>query len=121
MYGEPSELTFGILVPVIHSYSFIRLCDFIVVTMLHDLSVRSASSILTVLQDQVSESVDMFDLVQPIPDDIEEQEKALQVSRTIQAYLLSCDSESLFLYSKSFCLYLCIVFLLHVPGTLTSL
>lgn len=60
--------------------SFIRLCDFIVVTMLHELTVCSASSILTVLQEQVSETVDIVDLVQQIPDDIEEQEKALQVS-----------------------------------------
>ena len=42
---------------------FIRLCDFIVVNMLHQFSVKSYSVLLENLQDQVTKSVEIVDLV----------------------------------------------------------
>ena len=59
------------------AHSFIRLCDYLVVTMLHNLTVKSVTHILTVLHDQLSKPVEIHDLVQPIPEDVEEQEKIL--------------------------------------------
>lgn len=59
--------------------SFIRLCDYLVITMLHDLSVSSAKSILETLEQQTAKSISIGELVQPIPDTIEEQEQLLQV------------------------------------------
>ena len=59
--------------------SFIRLCDYLVVTMLHNLTVTSATAVLEVLREQTAEDISVSDLVTDIPDDIEEQEKMLQV------------------------------------------
>lgn len=59
--------------------SFIRLCDYLVVTMLHNLTVASASAVLEVLQQQTAKEATITDLVKDIPDDIEEQERMLQV------------------------------------------
>ena len=53
--------------------SFIRLCNYLMVTMLHHLTVKSVSSILSILHDQLAKPVEIADLVQPIPDDIDEQ------------------------------------------------
>ena len=61
------------------SDSFIRLCDYLVVTMLHNLTVTSAGEVLKVLHEQTAEDISISDLVTDIPDDIEEQEKMLQV------------------------------------------
>lgn len=61
--------------------SFIRLCDYLVVTMLHRMAVVSAKTILHTLQSQTSKVVEIKDLVQPIPESIEEQEKLLQVKK----------------------------------------
>ena len=47
--------------------------------MLHNLTVKSTSYILNTLVQQTGKVVEMKDLVQDIPDDIEEQEKILQV------------------------------------------
>ena len=41
--------------------------------MLHDLTVKSAASILCALQDKLAKPVGIKDLVQPLPDDIMEQ------------------------------------------------
>lgn len=46
--------------------------------MRHDLSVRSAQHVLQALQEGLNKTVGIKDLVQPIPDSIEEQEKVLQ-------------------------------------------
>ena len=59
--------------------SFIRLCDYLVVTMLHNLTVTSAAAVLKILHEQTAEDISVCDLVRDIPDDIEEQEKMLQV------------------------------------------
>ena len=59
--------------------SFIRLCDYLVVTMLHRLSIYSVETVLKTFQRRISNSVQIKDLVQPIPESIEEQEKILQV------------------------------------------
>ena len=59
--------------------SFIRLCDYLVVTMLHNLAVTSASTVLKVLREQTEKDLIVSDLVTEIPDDIEEQERMLQV------------------------------------------
>ena len=59
--------------------SFIRLCDYLVVTMLHDLAVKSTSHILDILKIQTARDAEIADLVRELPDDIEEQEKMLQV------------------------------------------
>ena len=60
-------------------YSFVRLCDYLVVTMLHKLAVMSASAVLDVLQEQTAGDIPISNLVKEIPDDIEEQERMLQV------------------------------------------
>ena len=60
-------------------HSFIRLCDYLVVTMLHDLTVKSTTHILSVLEAQTTKDAQITDLVQELPDSIEEQEKMLQV------------------------------------------
>lgn len=60
-------------------HSFIRLCDYLVVTMLHNLVVASASAVLDVLKEQTKKDVTIDNLVDVIPDDIEEQESILQV------------------------------------------
>lgn len=61
------------------NHSFIRLCDYLVVTMLHNLVVASASTVLEVLQEQTLKDITVDNLVDGIPDDIEEQERILQV------------------------------------------
>lgn len=48
--------------------------------MLHRMSVYSAEMILFTLEDQTDKIIHIKDLVQPIPDSTEEQEKILQVS-----------------------------------------
>ena len=62
-----------------HDYSFLRLCDYLVVTMLHDLTVKSTTHILSVLKAQTAKDAQIVDLVRELPDSIEEQEKMLQV------------------------------------------
>lgn len=57
--------------------SFIRLCDYLVVTMLHNLTFKSVSHILTTLHEQLSKPVEIHNLAEPIPEDVEEQEKML--------------------------------------------
>lgn len=61
-------------------YSFVRLCDYLVITMLHRMSVFSAEVILLILEDQTSQIIHVEDIVQPIPESTEEQEKLLRVS-----------------------------------------
>ena len=63
--------------------SFIRLCDYLVVTMLHNLVVASASAVLKVLQDQTKRDTAVDNLIDSIPEDIEEQERILQVLKTV--------------------------------------
>lgn len=60
-------------------YSFIRLCDYLVVTMLHGLAVHSCAGLLSVLQSQLKKAVEVKDIVKTIPEDVEELEKILQV------------------------------------------
>ena len=60
--------------------SFIRLCDYLVITMLHRMSVHSAEKILFTLEDQTTQIIQVQDLIKSIPESIEEQEKLLQVS-----------------------------------------
>ena len=55
--------------------SFIRLCDYLVVTMLHNLTFKSA--ILNTLHEQLSKPVEIHNLAESIPEDVEEQEKML--------------------------------------------
>lgn len=59
--------------------SFIRLCDYLVVSMLHKMTVFSAWDIFHTLQGQTEKLVHVEDLIQRIPDSIEEQEQLLQV------------------------------------------
>ncbi len=47
--------------------------------MLHDLAVKSTTYILDVLKSQTAKNAEITTLVQELPDDIEEQEKMLQV------------------------------------------
>ena len=47
--------------------------------MLHNLAVTSASTVLKVLREQTEKDLIVSDLVTEIPDDIEEQERMLQV------------------------------------------
>lgn len=68
-----------VIVSLLVSNSFIRLCDYLVVTMLHNLAVTSASAVLDVLKEQTAKGITVSDLVKDIPDDIEEQEAMLQV------------------------------------------
>ena len=70
--------------------SFIRLCDYLVVTMLHNLAVTSASTVLDVLCEQTAKNITVSDLVTEIPDDIEEQEKMLQVCH-LHIHVLTYD------------------------------
>ena len=68
-----------VIVSLLVSNSFIRLCDYLVVTMLHNLAVTSASAVLDVLKEQTAKGITVSDLIKDIPDDIEEQEAMLQV------------------------------------------
>ena len=47
--------------------------------MLHNLVVASASAVLEVLQEQTEKDIAVDNLVDGIPEDIEEQERILQV------------------------------------------
>ena len=47
--------------------------------MLHGLTVQSCTSLLRVLHTQLEKPVEVTDIVKPIPEDVEEQEKILQV------------------------------------------
>ncbi len=47
--------------------------------MLHDLAVKSTSHLLDILRLQTAKDAEITTLVQELPDDIEEQEKMLQV------------------------------------------
>ena len=47
--------------------------------MLHNLVVASASAVLGVLQEQTKKDIAVDNLVDGIPEDIEEQERILQV------------------------------------------
>lgn len=53
---------------------FIRLCDFIVVDMLHKFSTKSYSVLLEYLQDQATKTVEIVDLVTPPKGNGEEEE-----------------------------------------------
>ena len=59
--------------------SFIRLCDYLVVTMLHGLTRHSCSRLLNLLRLQLEKAVEVTDIVKDIPEDVEELEKTLQV------------------------------------------
>lgn len=61
-------------------HSFIRLCDYLVVTMLHKMSVFSAETILHTLEMQTDQTISVADFIKCIPESIEEQEVLLQVS-----------------------------------------
>ena len=74
-----SEFNATFIVLLLVSFSFIRLCDYLVVTMLHNLAVTSASAVFNVLQEQTAMDITVSTLVKEIPDDIEEQERMLQV------------------------------------------
>ena len=50
--------------------------------MLHNLAMTSASAVLDVLQEQTAGDISISNLVKEIPDDIEEQERMLQVCGT---------------------------------------
>ena len=63
--------------------------------MLHNLVVASASAVLGVLQEQIKKDIAVNDLVNGIPDDIEEQERILQVLYTL--YIIK------FVYRLSLC------------------
>ena len=45
---------------------FVRLCDYVVVQMLHDFMVMSTSRLLAVLQEQTQKEVEIVDLVTPL-------------------------------------------------------
>ena len=47
--------------------------------MLHSLSVNSAKEVLKIFQQQTLKTIEITDLVEPIPDTIEELEQMLQV------------------------------------------
>ena len=47
--------------------------------MLHSLTLHSCDGLLHVLQSQLVKAVEVKDIVKPIPEDVEEQEKILQV------------------------------------------
>ena len=51
--------------PIYH-LSFIRVCNYVVVTMLHNLAVLSASSLLDYLQNQIAKPIVIEDVVQVI-------------------------------------------------------
>lgn len=62
--------------------SFIRLCDFIVVNMLHQFSAKSYSVLLERLQDQVTKTVEIVDLVtSPKKVDGEEDDDEVEIPR----------------------------------------
>ena len=69
--------------------SFIRLCDYLVVTMLHGLTLQSCTQLLSLLQSQLEKAVEVTDIVKAIPEDVDEQEKILQVS--LRRVNTSCD------------------------------
>ena len=46
--------------------SFIRVCNYIVVTMLHNLAVLSANSLLEYLQNQLAKPTIIEDIVHPV-------------------------------------------------------
>lgn len=50
---------------------FIRLCDYLVVTMLHNLTFKSVSHILNTLHEQLSKPVEIHNLAESIPEDVE--------------------------------------------------
>lgn len=77
---EELHLVYIIMYCIILSFcSFIRLCDYLVITMLHRMSVFSAKTILGTLECQTNKATQITDLVKPIPESTEEQEKLLQV------------------------------------------
>lgn len=47
--------------------------------MLHGLTVHSCDGLLSVLQSQLLKAVEVKEIVKTIPEDVEEQEKILQV------------------------------------------
>ena len=61
--------------------------------MLHRMCVFSAEVLLDILEDQTNQTVHIKDLVQPIPESTEEQEKFLQVCVVLfffAFHLLAC-------------------------------
>ena len=52
------------------------------VTLLHSLTVHSCVGLLNVLRSQMVKKFEVKDIVKTIPDDVEEQEKILQVRET---------------------------------------
>ena len=62
--------------------SFIRLCDFIVINMLHQFSTKSYSVLLEHLQDQVTKTVEIVDLVtSPKKDGDQEDDDEVEIPR----------------------------------------
>ena len=62
--------------------SFIRLCDFIVINMLHQFSTKSYSVLLEHLQDQVTKTVEIVDLVtSPKNDGDQEDDDEVEIPR----------------------------------------
>ena len=82
--------------------------------MLHGLTVQSCTSLLRVLHTQLEKPVEVTDIVKPIPEDVEEQEKILQVctpgspsgERTSRAHL----DRLLVTSSSSYCMYIAVVY-----------
>ena len=56
---------------------FIRLCDYVILSMLHDLTLDSEKHLLQSLRERASHVTEIEDFAEPIPDDEEEDEKVL--------------------------------------------
>ena len=56
---------------------FIRLCDYIILSMLHDLTLGSEKHLLQCLKERASCVIEIEDFAEPIPDDEEEDEKVM--------------------------------------------
>ena len=56
---------------------FIRLCDYVILSMLHDLTLDSEKHLLQSLSERASHVTEIEDFAEPIPDDEEEDEKVL--------------------------------------------
>ena len=76
--STPSPLPFP-------SHSFILLCDYLVVTMLHDLATNSMSTILSILTSQFAKAVEITELAPPIPEDPLAQEAMFEgIVKTVE-------------------------------------
>ena len=85
---------------------FIRLCDYLILTMLHDLTLDSGKHLLNSLKHLVDQAVEIEDIAEPIPEDEQEDEKVLLLPLRTPSTVQTTPSVRTTVYFEYFLLYI---------------